>query len=185
MMILAPFIAFSMAATLLYKTVCQKKTNQPSTTNKLSNMLHKIDYALTKTATVNVMDHRKIRSKTHQALEYSWAVKKPSNSRIGVDKSEATHHNEQTWQPGQLAGNTFDQKVTDTSSSNVLFNDAELEFIRARYVRQSTEKYKIRNKNKSSHITGRDGKIFDAHKIIKVMQKKLQVRTTSKITKTT
>ena len=169
MMILIPFIAFSLAAALLYKVAHHKRNNQSGTKNKLYNIMHKPDYASTKITAIN---HRNIRPTAHQALHYGLAINKPANSYIDVDETKTTGQNGLKKQPRQPAGNNLDQKAVRTNCSTVSFNDSELGHIRAGFIHRSTGKRKLSSKNRDSYIAGRDGKIFDARKIIKVMQKK-------------
>lgn len=166
MMIFVPFIAFSLAAALYYKVTHQKKSSQSGAKNKLFNITQKIGYAPTKTTTINTNNHRQIRPSAHQALSYGSATNKPFSSCIGIDETKKK-------QLSQLTGNTLNQKVTNTTRSIIIFTDTELEHIRAGYIHQSTGKRRLSSSNRDSYITGRNGKIFDARKIIKVMQKKI------------
>lgn len=67
----------------------------------------------------------------------------------------------------------FNRKIVNKIYPTITFNAAELELIRAGYVQRMTGKRKISKNNKNSYITGRKGKIFDVHKIIQVVQKKI------------
>jgi hypothetical protein len=172
MMILIPFIAFSLAAALFYKVAHYKKNNQSNTKNKLFNIMHKPGYATTKTTAVNAINYRNIRPAADQALRYGPATNKTVNSCIDIDEIKATGHNELKKPLRQITGNTLDQKAANTNCSTVSFNDSELGHIRAGYIHRSTGKRKLSSKNRDSYIAGKDGKVFDARKIIKVMQKK-------------
>lgn len=180
MMILIPFIAFSLAAALFYKMARHTKNNRSGTKNKLFNIMHKPDYASTKTTAVNATNHWNIRPTAHQALHYGSAINKPANSYIDVDETENIGHNELKKQSRRPAGSTLDQKAARTNFSTVSFNDSELEHICAGFIHRSTRKRKLSSKNRDSYIAGRDGKIFDARKIIKVMQKKFANESGSK-----
>ena len=172
MMILVPFIAFSLAAALFYKITHHKKANSSGTKHKLFKVMQKNGYGTTKTTATNAINYRHIKPTAHQALHFESAASKPSHSFIDVDKTKATIHSSQKKQPNQLAGNTLEWEVTPTAFSTASFNDTELEHIRAGYIHRSTGKRKISRKNRDSYITARNGKIFDARKIIKVMQQK-------------
>lgn len=166
MMILVPFIAFSLAATLFYKVTSQKKSSQSDTKNKLYNTTQQIGYAPTKTTIINTSNHQEIKPAAPQAPSHGSATNKPFNSYIDVDETKKK-------QRSQLTGNTLNPKVTNTNGSIVSFNDTELEHIRAGNIHQSTGKRRLSGNNRDSYIAGRNGKIFDARKIIKVMQKKI------------
>jgi hypothetical protein len=175
MMILVPFIAFSMVAAIYYTvTHHDKKTNQLGIKNKLSNVMRKDRYEQIKTPTsISARNHRNTKPRTHLKLNHDSTTIMPSNTFIAIDETKTTTHSEQKKQMSQKTGKNLDQMVTDDIYSTVVFNNAELELIRAGYIHRSTGKRKISRKNKNNYITTRNGKIFDAQKIINVMQKKL------------
>jgi len=177
MMILTPFIAFSMVAALYYTvTHHQKKTNQLGIKNKLFNVMQKDRNEQAKTPTptsISARNHRNTKPRVHLKLNRDSTTINPSNTFIDIDETKTTSHSEQKKQVRQKTEKTLDQMVADETYATVIFNDTELELIRAGYIHHSTGKRKISRKNKSNYITARNGKIFDTRKIIKVMQKKL------------
>jgi len=177
MMILVPFIAFSMVAALYYTvTHHHNKTNQLGIKNKLFSVMQKDRCEQAKTPTsISARNHRNTEPRAHLKLHYDSdsTTIKPSNTYIDIDETATTSHSEQKKQVRQKTGKTLDQMVADDTYSTVIFSNTELEFIRAGYIHCSTGKRKISRKNKSNYITARNRKIFDTRKIIKVMQKKL------------
>lgn len=173
MMILIPFIAFSMISALYYTVTRHKNISQLSIKNKLYNVIqeNRCELARMPTAT-NTTNLRNTEPIAHQELNNGPATNKPSNTFFGTDETKMTTRNEQKEQVSQMTGETLDQLFANVTYSTILFSDSELELIRAGYTHRLTGKRKISRKNKGSYITARNGKIFDARKIIKVMQKK-------------
>ena len=175
MMILVPFIAFSMVAALYYTvTHHHNKTNQLGIKNKLFSVMQKDRCEQAKTPTsISARNHRNTKPRAHLKLNHGSTTFNPSNTFVDIDETENILHREQKRQVGQKTGKTVDQMVADDTYATVIFNNTELELIRAGYIHRSTGKRKISRKNKSNYITARNRKIFDTRKIIKVMQKKL------------
>ena len=175
MMILVPFIAFSMVAALCYTvTHRHKKTNQLDIKNKLFNVMQKDRYEQAKTPiSISTRNHQNTKPRAHLELNNGSPTNKPSNTFIDIDETETATHSEHKKQASQMTGETLDPLVADNTYSTVIFNDTELALIRAGYKHRSTGKRKISRRHKSNYITARNGKIYDTRKIIDVMQKKL------------
>lgn len=171
MMILVPLIVFPIVAALYYTVA--KKTNQTDIKNKLVDSLQQDNYELEKSpAAINVRNHLNTESTACQQLSSGPATNKPSNTLINIDKTETSTHSKQKKQARQMVGGTIDETFTDLISSTATLIDTEVELVRAGYIHPSTGKRKLSRKNKGSYITAKNGKIFDARKIISVMQKK-------------
>ena len=97
MMILVPFIAFSMVVALYYTvTYHHKKTNQLGIKNKLLNVMRKDRYEQIKMPTsISARNHRNTKLRTHLKLNHDSATIMPSNTFFDIDETKTTTHSEQ------------------------------------------------------------------------------------------